>query len=94
MAALCFGSQRRMNIGILLLGQVIQKYKARWHYFRQWRKQLRQYCHQQRVLNNQMTVRRFSTRFFAKQGTWLVSLLHVLPKKNVHYQVHFGIYVL
>ena len=49
---------------------------------------------QQRVLNNQTTVRRFSTRFFAKQGTWLVSLLHVLPKKNVHYQVHFGIYVL
>ena len=38
-----------------------------------------------------MTVRRFSTRFFAKQGTWLVSLLHVLPKKNVHYQVHFDI---
>ena len=48
----------------------IQKSKARWHYYRQWKKRLWQYCQQQRVLTNQTTVRRFSNRFFVKVLGW------------------------
>ena len=86
-----FQQSTRMNIGILLLGQKFKNLKLVGTTTDNGKKQLWQYCHQQRVLNNQTTVRRFSNRFFAKQGTWLVSLLYVLPKENIHYQVYFGI---
>ena len=46
MAALCFSSQRRMNIGILLLGQYFKNLKLVGTTTDNGKKQLRQYCHQ------------------------------------------------